>query len=51
MLDTSYEYEWRYKGSVIKNNEDTFANYCEYCFTTSQAMGYEAYFHPTYSVE
>lgn len=51
VLDTSHDYEWRYKGSVIKNNEDTFANYCEYRFTTSQAMRYEAYFHPTYSLK
>ena len=49
--DTSPVYEWRYKGSVIKNNEGTFANYSEYRFTTSQAMRYDAYFHPTYPVE
>jgi len=46
VLDTSHAYEWRYKGSVITNNEDTFANYTEYMFTTSQAMRYDAYFHP-----
>ena len=51
VLDTSHDYEWRYKGSVIKSSEDTFASYCEYSFTTSQAMRYEAYFHPTYSLE
>ena len=51
VLDTSHVYEWRYKGSAIKSSEDTFANYCEYRFTTSQAMRYGAYFHPTYSVE
>jgi hypothetical protein len=50
VLDTSHEFEWHFKGSVIKSNEDTFANYSEYSFTTSQAMRYEAYFHPTYSV-
>jgi len=49
VLDTSHVYEWRYKGSVIKSNEDTFANYCEYTFTTSQAMRYEGYFHPAYA--
>jgi hypothetical protein len=49
VLDTSHAYEWRYKGSVIKNNENTFATYSEYCFTTSQAMRYEKYFHPTAS--
>jgi hypothetical protein len=47
VLDASPVYEWSYKGSVIKSNEDTFANYSEYCFTTSQAMRYEKYFHPT----
>jgi hypothetical protein len=46
VLDTSHAYEWNYKGTVIKNNEDTFANYTEYTFTTSQAMRYDAYFHP-----
>ena len=51
VLDTTHEYEWRYKGAVIKNSENTFANYCEYRFTTSQAMRYQAYFHPAYSVE
>ena len=51
VLDASPVYKWYYKGSVVKNNENTFANYSEYCFTTSQAMRYEAYFHPTYSVE
>jgi hypothetical protein len=50
VLDTSHEYEWRYKGSVVKGSEDTTANYCEYRFTTSQAMGYDAYFHPAYEV-
>ncbi len=51
VLDTSHEYEWRYRDSVIKNNEDTFAIYTEYRFTTSQAMRYDAYFHPTYSLK
>ena len=51
VLDTSPVYAWHYKGSVIKNDEDTFANYSEYRFTTSQAMRYDAYFHPSYSVE
>ncbi|MBW1683602.1 MAG: hypothetical protein JRS35_00930 [Deltaproteobacteria bacterium] len=51
VLDASPVYKWYYKGSVIKSNVDTFANYSEYSFTTSQAMRYEAYFHPTYSVE
>jgi hypothetical protein len=49
VLDTSHVYEWRYKGSVIKSNEYTFANYTEYSFTTSQAMRYEKYFHPAAS--
>lgn len=51
VLDTSHEYEWRYRGSVIKSSKDTIANYSEYCFTTSQAMRHDAYFHPTYSVK
>jgi hypothetical protein len=50
VLDASPVYEWHYRGSVIKSSENTFANYSEYCFTTSQAMRYKAYFHPTYSV-
>jgi hypothetical protein len=51
VLDASPVYKWYYKGAVIKNNENTFASYSEYSFTTSQAMRYKAYFHPTYSVE
>ncbi len=51
VLETSAEFEWRYKGSVIESNQATFANYAEYAFTTSQAMRYEAYFHPSYPVE
>lgn len=51
VLNTSHELEWHYKGSVIKNSEDTIANYVEYDFTTSQAMLYDAYFHPTYTLK
>jgi len=51
VLDTSHEFEWRYKGCVIQNGPDTFANYAEYRFTTSQAMRYDAYFHPSYSLK
>jgi len=51
VLGASPAFEWRYKGSVIENDEHTFANHCEYHFTTSQAMRYDAYFHPAYSVE
>jgi len=51
VLDTSHTYEWRYKGSVIKSNENTFASYAEYNFTTSQAMRYKAYFYPKYPVK
>jgi hypothetical protein len=47
VLDTSPVYEWNYKGSVIKNNEDTFGNYAEFTFTISKSMRYKAYFHPT----
>jgi len=51
VLDTSHVYEWHYKGSVIKSNENSFANYAEYNFTTSQAMRYKAYFYPKYPVK
>jgi hypothetical protein len=50
VIDASPVFEWNYKGSVIKNNEDTFASYSEYSFTTSQAMRYEKYFNPTAAV-
>jgi hypothetical protein len=49
VIDAAPVYEWHYKGSVIKNNEHTFAHYSEYSFTTSQAMRYEKYFHSTAS--
>jgi hypothetical protein len=49
--ETSAVYEWNYKGSVIKSDQHTFANFCEYSFTTSRAMRYDAYFHPKYPVE
>ena len=51
VCETSAVYEWRYKGSVIKNGQDSFCSYSEYRFTTSQAMSYDAYFHPAYSLE
>jgi len=51
VLDTSHTYKWNYKGSEIKSNEHTFANYAEGRFTTSRAMRYEKYFHPSYSLE
>ena len=47
VLDTSPVYEWNYKGSVIKNNKDTFGQYSEFTFTISKVMRYKAYFHPT----
>ena len=47
VIDTSPVYEWNYKGSVIKNNENTFGNYSEFTFTISKSMRYKAYFHPT----
>lgn len=47
VLDTSPVYEWNYKGSVIKNNENTFGHYSEFTFTISKSMRYKAYFHPT----
>jgi len=46
VLDTSPVYEWNYKGSVIKNNKNTFGNYSEFTFTISKSMRYKAYFHP-----
>jgi len=46
VLDTSPVYEWHHKGSVIKNNENTFGNYSEFIFTISKSMRYKAYFHP-----
>ncbi|MGV7222754.1 MAG: hypothetical protein ACQ9MH_14655 [Nitrospinales bacterium] len=51
VLDASADYEWKYEGTTIKNNEHTYANYCEYNFTTSWAMGYEKYFHPKYPMK
>jgi hypothetical protein len=45
VVRASAAFEWHYKGSVITDNDATFANYAEYRFTTSQAMGYDAYFH------
>ncbi|MCP4040039.1 MAG: hypothetical protein GY733_24050, partial [bacterium] len=51
VLETSADFEWRYKGSVITGDEQTVANYAEYGFTTSQAMRYDAYFNPSYAVE
>ena len=48
--ETSAAYEWNYKGSVIRSDEHTFANFSEYSFTTSRAMRYDAYFHPKYPV-
>ena len=47
VLDTSPVYEWNYKGSMIRNNENTFGNYSEFTFTISKSMRYKAYFHPT----
>jgi len=51
VYNCSAAYEWNYKDSLIKNDENTFANYCEYSFSTSWAMPYKKYFHPKYSVE
>ncbi len=46
VLDTSPVYEWNYKGSVIKNNDNSFGNYSEFTFTLSKVMNYKAFFHP-----
>ena len=51
VIDAAPVYQWNYKGSVIKNNENSFSHYSEYSFTTSQAMRYEKYFHPTASAK
>ena len=51
VYNCSAAYEWNYKGSLIKNDENTFANYCEYSFSTSWAMNYKKYFHPNYPVK
>ncbi len=47
VLDTSPIYEWNYKGSVIKNNQNTFGNYSEFTFTLSKVMRYNAFFNST----
>jgi len=47
VIDTSPVYEWHYKGSVIKNNANTFGSYSEFTFTISKSMRYKAYFQPT----
>jgi len=44
-------YRWNYKDSLIKSSENTYANYCEYSFSTSWAMNYKKYFHPDYPVK
>ncbi|MBT4255502.1 MAG: hypothetical protein HOC23_16630 [Halieaceae bacterium] len=49
VVKSSSSFEWRYKGTVVENNERTFANYSEYDFSVSQAMNYNGYFHPTAS--
>ncbi len=46
VYNISGEYTWNYKGAQIQENEHTFANYCEYDFNTSWAMGPDKYFHP-----
>ena len=51
VLGASARVQWKFKGATIEDNEDTFANYAEYAFTTSQAMRYDAYFHPKYAIE
>jgi len=48
--ETSATCGWNYKGSVIRSDEHSFGNFCEYSFTTSRAMRYDAYFHPKYPV-
>ena len=50
-FNTKATYEWNYKGYVIKNDENTFANYAEYHFACSRVMNYTKYFYPKYAVE
>ena len=51
VLDASAVYKWNYQGAAITNDENTFASYCEYSFTTSWAMRYKKYFYPEYPVK
>jgi len=46
VIDTSPVYEWNYKGSVIRNDENTFGHYSEFIFTLSKSMRYPDFFHP-----
>ncbi len=51
VLDTAPIYEWNYKGSVIRNNKDTFGNYSEFIFSLSKVMGYKAFFHQSTTIK
>jgi hypothetical protein len=51
MIETSVQFEWLYKGSVIRNTDNGFSNYATYDFSVSQAMSYQQYFHPPYSLD
>ena len=51
VVDASAQYEWKYKQVKIQNKDKILACYSEYRFTTSQAMSFNAYFHPKYKIE
>jgi len=51
VFNTSADYEWKHKGSLIKNDKISLSSYCEYNFTTSWAMRYDKYFYPDYALE
>jgi hypothetical protein len=45
VLEASASFTWHFMGSEIHSDETSVANYAEYQFTTSQAMGPHTYFH------
>ena len=42
--ESDVDYTWDYKGSELKNRDDTMSVYSEYHFTMSKPMSYKAYF-------
>jgi hypothetical protein len=49
VTDVAADIVWRFKGSEVRNEMGFPAHHVEYRFTTSQAMSYEAYFHPRHA--
>ena len=47
---TAGTYEWNYKGNVLRNDENTVANYAEYHFGCSRVMNHTKYFYPKYTI-